>query len=61
VILSGGTYFATVFVMMKTTLLMLLTTLVLSACANTRQGISADAGDIGNKIQRTSEVWTSPN
>jgi len=46
--------------MMKTLALLALSTLLLAACANTRQGISRDSEQFGDKVQRTSEIWTNP-
>jgi len=43
---------------MKTILLATLTILTLAACTNTRAGISQDSEAFGDKVQRTSEIWT---
>jgi len=43
---------------MKTILLTALATLTLSACTATRAGVSQDANDFGDRVQRTSEIWT---
>jgi len=55
---ANGMFFATLAFMMKTIALLLLSAVLLSACANTRNGISQDADSVGEKIQRTSAIWT---